>query len=150
MLTDITPLKRAQNQLRKLSANIIQSQENERSAIALELHDELGQMLTALRMDSVWLKEHYAGKDAKAAERAAGMSALIDRTIDNVKSMAIRLRPGVLDDLGLIAALDWYTKDFEKRTGIFCRFDHCDELPVNNILINLFRYRFDNVNTAFC
>jgi PAS domain S-box-containing protein len=122
--TDITDLKTAQDQLRRLSASIMASQEQERTAIARELHDELGQVLTALRIDSVWLREHLREIDAKASARAMAMCELIDKTIDEVRGMATRLRPGVLDDLGLTDALEWYTTDFEKRTGIACMFTH--------------------------
>ncbi len=124
--TDITELKKTQIQLRRLSAGIMNSQEKERSAIARELHDELGQVLTALRMDSVWLIERIRTIDEKAAERALTMRNLIDKTIKDVRSMAFRLRPGVLDDLGLVEALELYTTDFEKRTGITCVFEHRD------------------------
>lgn len=122
--TDITELKRAQDQLRRLSGSIMAGQEKERAAIARELHDELGQVLTALRMDAVWLRERLNRKDAKAAERASTMCDLIDATIDEVRGMALRLRPKILDDLGLIDALEWHTTDFEKRTGIVCIFRH--------------------------
>jgi PAS domain S-box-containing protein len=122
--TDITELKQAQNQLRRLSASIMANQENERRAIARELHDELGQVLTALRMDAVWLSDRLKQPDPKAAQRALAMCGLIDSTIDEVRSLATRLRPGVLDDLGLIDALEWYINDFEKRTGIVCMFKH--------------------------
>ncbi len=122
--TDITAVKKAQDQLRRLSGNIMASQEKERSAIARELHDELGQVMTALRMDSVWMMEHLREADKKAADRALTMRDLIDKTIKDIRSIAIRLRPGVLDDLGLVDALDWYTADFEKRSGISCIFEH--------------------------
>jgi PAS domain S-box-containing protein len=112
------------NQLRRLSGNIMANQEKERSAIARELHDELGQILTALRMDSVWLWDRLEQTDPKASQRALTMCSLIDKTIEGVRGMAIRLRPGVLDDLGLVDALEWYTSDFEKRTGITCLFEH--------------------------
>lgn len=92
--TDITALKKAADQLRRLSASIMNGQEKERTAIARELHDELGQMLTALRMDSVWLKERLKDNDPKAAERALTMLDLIDKSIDELRGMAIRLRPG--------------------------------------------------------
>ncbi|MCP4629254.1 MAG: hypothetical protein GY850_37980 [bacterium] len=81
------------------------SQKKERSAIARELHDELGQMLTALRMDSAYLQERLKKPDPASAERAQAMDRLIDKTIQDVRSMAFRLRPGVLDDLGLVDAL---------------------------------------------
>ena len=122
--TDITAVKKAQNQLRRLSGSIMTSQEKERSAIARELHDELGQMLTALRMDSAWLQERLKKSDSESAGRAKAMDRLIDKTIQDVRSLAFRLRPGVLDDLGLVDALEWYTSDFERRTGITCVFEH--------------------------
>jgi PAS domain S-box-containing protein len=122
--TDITPLKQAQDQLRRLSGSIMDGQEKERRLIARELHDELGQLLTALRMDSVWIYEQLKKNGGQAAERALGMCQLIDHTIDEVRGLATRLRPGVLDDLGLIDALEWYIKEFTRRTGIACKFHH--------------------------
>ena len=119
---DITDLKKAQNRLRKLSGGIIASQENERTAIARELHDELGQVLTALRMDAVWLRERLGGPDPRAASKAGNMCALIDKTISDVRHIATRLRPPALDDLGLVDALEWHTSEYEKRTGIVCVF----------------------------
>lgn len=124
ILTDITDLKKAQDLLRRLSGSIIESQEKERFAIARELHDELGQVLTALRMDSVWMYERLKETDKKAAKRALSMCDLVDKNIQDVRNMAIRLRPGVLDDLGLVDALEWHTSDFERRTGIACIFEH--------------------------
>ncbi len=130
--TDITELKKAQDQLRRLSGNIIAGQEKERSAIARELHDELGQMLTVLRMDAVWLEKRLKETDSKAAERALNLCEMIDRTIDDVRDIAIRLRPGVLDNLGLADALEWLTADFERRTGITCVFEHTDVPPLDD------------------
>ncbi|MDD3581530.1 MAG: PAS domain S-box protein [Desulfobacca sp.] len=132
--TDITELKKAQDLLRRLSGSIMANQEKERAAIARELHDELGQVLTAFRMDAVWLYNRLKENDTKAAERALTMCDLIDKTIDEVRSLATRLRPGVLDDLGLIDALEWYTQDFAKRTGIACIFKHVNVPPVDDIV----------------
>jgi PAS domain S-box-containing protein len=126
--TDLTAEKKAHERLKRLSGSILVSQEKERSAIARELHDELGQVLTALRMDTVWMYERLKNMDPEAAQRALTMSGLIDKNIEEVRGMAIRLRPGVLDDLGLIDALDWYTSDFEQRTKITCIFEH-SEVP---------------------
>lgn len=131
--TDITALKKAQNQLRRLSAGIMDNQEKERAAIARELHDELGQVLTALRMDAAWMVERFKNSDARAAERALTMCDLIDKNINDVRGMAIRLRPGVLDDLGLVDALEWYAGDFEKRTGITCVFQHNTLGPIDGV-----------------
>jgi len=120
--TDITDLIKAQEQLRRLSGRIMDSQEQERALIARELHDELGQLLTALRMDAVWLRRHLRTGGGAAFGRADAMCGLIDRTIDEVRGIAIRLRPGVLDDLGLIDALEWYTEEFDRRYGVACSF----------------------------
>ena len=138
--TDITQVKKAQDQLRRLSGSIMTNQEKERSAIARELHDELGQVLTALRMEAVWLQERLKEIDTKGAQRARSMCSLIDKTIDNVRSLAFRLRPGVLDDLGLEDALELYTTDFEKRTGIPCLFDH-RSVPATDDMVATAAYR---------
>jgi len=138
--TDITQVKKVQDQLRRLSGNIMTNQEKERSVIARELHDELGQVLTALRMEAVWLQDRLKEIDTKGADRARAMCLLIDKTIDNVRSLAFRLRPGVLDDLGLVDALELYATDFEKRTGITCLFDHRD-VPATDDTIATAAYR---------
>ncbi|QTA80034.1 Histidine kinase, double cache and PAS domains-containing [Desulfonema limicola] len=138
--TDITVFKKNQEQLRRLSGSVITGQEKERTAIARELHDELGQLLTALRMDAVWILNRIKDKDKKACEHASAMRDLIDKTIDDVRSIAIRLRPGVLDDLGLTDALEWLTADFERRTGITCIFEH-SIIPVISNTIATVAYR---------
>ena len=132
--TNITELKKAQEQLRLLSGSIMAGQEKERTAIARELHDELGQILTALRLDAVWLSDRLKAQDNQATARALAMCQLIDKTIDEVRGMAIRLRPGMLDDFGLIDALDWYTKDFTKRTGIICKFSQHNMTEVDDLV----------------
>ena len=138
--TDITAVKKAQDQLRRLSGSIMTSQEKERTAIARELHDELGQVLTALRMDAVWMQERLKENDPNIAERALTMCDLIDKTIKDVRSIAIRLRPGVLDDLGLVDALEWLTSDFENRSGITCVFENSD-VPELNETVSTAAYR---------
>jgi PAS domain S-box-containing protein len=122
--TDITALKKAQERLRRLSASIMTNQEKERAYLARELHDELGQVLTALRMEAVWIRNRVQDSDANASARALTMCKLIDTTIEEVRGLAIRLRPGVLDHLGLVEAIEWYTTDFEKRSHITCVFKH--------------------------
>jgi len=140
ILNDITAVKKAQTQLRRLSGSIMANQEKERAAIARELHDELGQVLTALRMDSIWMYERLKKSDPQAARRALTMCRLIDKNIEDVRGMAVRLRPGVLDDLGLVDALEWYTVDFERRTEIACVFEH-NHIPVLNETISTAAYR---------
>jgi PAS domain S-box-containing protein len=140
ILNDITAVKKAQIQLRRLSGSIMTNQEKERSAIARELHDELGQVLTALRMDSVWMNERLKKTDPEASERALTMCRLIDKNIEDVRGMAFRLRPGVLDDLGLVDALEWYTADFERRTEIASVFEH-ENVPRLNETVSTAAYR---------
>jgi signal transduction histidine kinase len=97
------------------------TREEERTAIAREIHDVLGQALTALKMDVTWIGAR-APADAPAAlrQKLSAMSGLIDDTIVTVRRIATSLRPGVLDDLGLAAAVEWQTQEFEQRTGIPC------------------------------
>jgi signal transduction histidine kinase len=134
-------VKKRTAELRRLSGSILADQERERAAIARGLHDELGQVLTALRLETVWLDDRLQAIDAKAAERAAMMTSLIDDTIDEVRSIALRLRPGILDDLGLVDALEWYAADFERRTGIACTCSVAGEIPELNDSLATAAYR---------
>jgi PAS domain S-box-containing protein len=140
ILSDITELKQTQTQLRRLSGSIMARQEQERAALARELHDQLGQVLTAMRMDAAWIGDRAAGSQPAVADRARSMCDLIDATIDEVRGIALRLRPGVLDNLGLIAALQWYTDDVESRTGISCVLKH-GPLPKLDGLVGTAAYR---------
>lgn len=123
---DITERKRAEEeltysreQLRNLSMHLQSVREEERTTIAREIHDELGQVLTALKMDLSWLDKRHRG-DKSLAERTKSMLSLVDATIQTVKRISSELRPGVLDHLGLAAAIEWQAKEFEKHTGITC------------------------------
>lgn len=115
-------LEKTQNNLKNLSKNIIASQEREKALVARELHDHLGQVLTALRIDAVWVEKILSGVDADARNRVLKMCSLIDDTINDVRAMAYRLRPRVLDDLGLSDALESLLADFEKRSNVSCVF----------------------------
>ena len=138
--TDITAEKKARDQLRRLSAGVMADHEAERAAIARELHDELGQVLTALRMDSAWMADRLKQTDYEASLRAGAMRDLIDKNIEDVRGLAIRLRPGILDDLGLVDALEWLTTDFEKRTEITSVFEH-ESVPtlINTVSTAIYR-----------
>lgn len=123
---DITERKRSEEelaysreQLRNLSMHLQSMREKERTNIAREIHDELGQALTALKMDVAWLGNKYKDEEAHA-EKTRSMLKLIDMTIKSVKRIAAELRPGLLDDLGLAAAIEWQAAEFEKRAGISC------------------------------
>ena len=102
-----------------------EAEEVERKRLARELHDEFGQALTGLKFDVAWLTKELSRttKGAGAAgmkSKAMGMSQAIDGLIQSVRATAASLRPGVLDDLGLVAALEWLATSFHERTGVPC------------------------------
>lgn len=123
-------LQESNRRLRRLAGYLQQVREEERQRIARELHDELGQALTALKMDLTWLgKRLRAGQTdaAAAAEDLSGACALVDQAIENVRSIATELRPDVLDKLGLVEGMRWQAAEFQRRTGIRCEADfQCD------------------------
>lgn len=94
--------------------------EEERTYMAREIHDEFGQRLTALKMDISWLNNHLPTVDPAIVEKVSGMDKLVDESIQLVRQVAVDLRPGLLDDLGLTAAVEWQSQDFTKRSGIEC------------------------------
>jgi PAS domain S-box-containing protein len=120
--SDITELKKAYEKLHRLSSSILSNQEKERTAIARELHDELGQALTALNMDAFWLQEQIKKAGIPGVEKVISMRTLIENTIKSVQHLAVQLRPGILDDMGLVDALEWYIEEFQRRVQIRCKF----------------------------
>lgn len=126
MLRDITERVKAENaqrksreELRELSANLQKGREDEKSRIARELHDDLGQQLTALKMDLSSVKEALESTaDPQVLQQIRGMRRLIDATVASVRRIAADLRPVMLDDLGLIPAIEWLSNDFTNRYGI--------------------------------
>ena len=117
---DAQALRRSRQLLRDLSAHLEQVREEERKAIAREVHDELGQALTALRMDLSLLRLHHAENNPVLLKRIELMKVGIDNTIHIVRHVSSALRPVALD-LGLSAALEWLVEDFRRRSGIDCR-----------------------------
>jgi len=116
-------LRRQQQELRELSARVFEAREEEKTLIARELHDELGQLLTALKMDLAWLRERLPEGERALAGKAQQMNALLDSTVASVRRIAAELRPLMLDDLGLADAAQWLVEDFTRRVGIECRLD---------------------------
>jgi PAS domain S-box-containing protein len=108
-----------EDQLRALSEHVESVREDERTGIAREIHDVLGQELTALKMDLAWLARRTT-LEGPLLEKLAAMSAATDEIIQQVRRISTELRPGVLDDLGLLAAIEWQAEEFEKRTGTLC------------------------------
>jgi signal transduction histidine kinase len=106
--------------------------EEERTRIAREIHDELGQALTGLKMDLTWLAEKLPKNQRSLKDKMASVFQLIDSTIQAVRRIASGLRPEVLDEVGLAAAIGWQARDFQKRTGIRCKVD----LPVDGVVVD--------------
>jgi PAS domain S-box-containing protein len=159
---DITERKRAEEeiqasreQMRALAGRLQAVREEERTQIAREIHDELGGALTGLKIDFSLLTRAALKieNETVRASLLAGMDSMtkfIDATIHTVRRIAMELRPGVLDDLGLVAALEWQLKDFEKRTGIRCEFsppveDISLEADLSTALFRIFQEALTNV-----
>lgn len=118
-------LRMSREQLRALAAHLQSIREEERKRIAREVHDELGQMLTALKMDLAWMEKRLNGVvDAAVRQplegRARSMCELLAEMVKTVRRISSELRPGVLDDLGLVSAMEWQAREWEGRTGIKC------------------------------
>lgn len=129
-------------QLRELSDHLLDIREAERKNIAREIHDELGQQLTILKLDMSWLhKKLQKYEDAAVLKKTGDTLQLLNETIKTVRRIATELRPSMLDDLGLIEAIEWQSKEFGKRTGIRITFEcSIPHLPVpGSIATSLFR-----------
>ncbi|HSR68296.1 MAG TPA: PAS domain S-box protein [Acidobacteriota bacterium] len=116
-------LRTSHEELRRLSRHLVSAREEERKQIAREIHDELGQALTALKLDLSWMEEELAADQESLSAQARGMSNLVDETIRSLRSILTALRPAILDDLGLAAAVEWQTQEFQERTRITCHLD---------------------------
>jgi len=112
----------SREQLRELSQFLESVREEERAKMAREIHDELGQSLTALKFHLSWLSKRFPQELEQLSERTRSMGELIDGAIQTVQRLSAELRPGVLDDLGLIDAIQWQAQQFSKRTDIKTRF----------------------------
>lgn len=133
--------KQLNEELRNLSAHLQSIREEERMNIAREIHDQLGQQLTVMKMDVSWLKKKLVTTDNKAKEKLEGLDNMLDDTVKIVRRIASDLRPGLLDDLGLLAAVEWQLEDFGKRSGIAVQVNCLKEEPAlpDAVKIGLFR-----------
>ncbi|MCD6384549.1 PAS domain S-box protein [Candidatus Sumerlaeota bacterium] len=127
ILTDVTErlkaleeLEKSHKEMRALARHLDSVREEERTQIAREIHDELGQTLTALKMDVYWLANRLPKHHTSLIKKTETMLKLIDMTIQTVKRISTELRPGLLDDLGLATAIVWQAEEFQKRTGTKC------------------------------
>lgn len=154
VVQDISERRRADKQLRDLSSHLQTVREEEKASMAREIHDNLGGTLTALKMDVYWLADElnaYQG-GAPLLNHVNTMSRLLDDAVDVTRRVITDLRPTILDDLGLLAALEWQAGQFQKRSGIKCRVngiirvqcsagceENCTAMPDRIQSINLFR-----------
>lgn len=120
-------LRESRDSLRELSSALQSIREAEKTRIARELHDELGQMLTALKLNASAIADDLQPDQTGLARRAQDMKQLIDTTVRSVRRIAADLRPVMLDNLGLAPTLEWLTQDFEKRSGIVVELTMPDE-----------------------
>jgi signal transduction histidine kinase len=121
----------ARGELKKLSRRLVDAQEQERRAISRELHDEVGQSLSALLMDVERLSA-IPGKDGEYRQAVEHIKTLAENSVNEVRNMSLLLRPSMLDDLGLVAALEWQAREVSKRTGMLVDFveeNVSDSLP---------------------
>ncbi len=148
ILRDITRRKRAEealarsyDELRELSATMNEVREAERTRIARELHDELAQWLTALRMDVSWLASRLPREHQLLLERTEKMKGVVDTTVSAVRRIAADLRPVMLDDLGLVPAIEGLLHDLSQRTGIVVSLepDHGSLAPGDPVATAVYR-----------
>jgi signal transduction histidine kinase len=108
-------------QLQALAERLRQAREEERKMVARNLHDDIGQILTTIKMDMAWAVRHLPKSEGEVHERLAGSIEMINDSVQSVRRICSGLRPGILDDLGLAAAIEWQAKEFASRTGIPCQ-----------------------------
>lgn len=161
IVTDITERKKAEReifssreQLRALNARIEKVQEEERINLSRELHDNLGQNLTGLKMDIAWLAKRIKGEITDEPQaiisKTDSMLSLIDGIINNVRRISADLRPNVLDYLGLIPSIEWQTEEYKKRTELQCEFTtnvtNINFKPeINSSIFRIFQEAFTNI-----
>ena len=119
-------------QLRALAGRLQNIREEERKRVAREIHDQLGQALTAIKLDVSSLVRELPAGQTKESNRVPSILKLVDGTIRTVRRIATELRPGMLDDLGLVATIEWAGEEFGARTGTKCRL----ELPQDDIVVD--------------
>jgi len=128
-------LKKSREQLRNLASHLETAREEEKKHIAREIHDELGHALTALKLDLAWMQKKKFLRQDVLMKKIHSMTELIESTIRKVRMISSQLRPSVLDHFGLLAAIEWQTKEFQKRTAIRCK------LTINITELSLDEYR---------
>lgn len=130
ILRDVTERIQAQDELAAYAAQASAIREQEKTRVARELHDELAQSLTALKMDTIWLRDNMVAQPDAARARLVAMLAMLDVSVAATRRIAADLRPLVLDDLGLLAAIEWLAQSFTQRWGVPCTLDLDEDLEL--------------------
>lgn len=132
-------LRASEREVRDLSAHLEHAREDEKAEIAREIHDELGGLLAAIGVDAHWLAERLPA-DAPARARVDDAIGLIEEAVRTLRRIVTELRPTILDDLGLFAAVEWQVGEFRRRAGIDCRLGIASDIePHGHVAIVLFR-----------
>jgi signal transduction histidine kinase len=143
-------LRESHKRLRALSTYLQNVREEERTRIAREVHDGLGQALTGCKLDVSWIAGKLSRDQKRLLEKTRALAAHIDSTIQTVRRIATELRPGILDHLGLAAALEWQANEFQTRTGIKCEV-HSDigdltlDADMNTAFFRIFQETLTNI-----
>ncbi len=143
-------LRRSHKQLRTLSVHLQHVRETEQTRIAREVHDGLGQALTGLKLQLIWLASRLPKQSKLLHDKTRSMAASIDETIQSVRRIATELRPAVLDTAGLLAALEWQANQFQTQTGIICEVkaemkETLGDQELNTAFFRIFQEAFTNV-----
>lgn len=117
-------LYRSREQMRELSARLLSLREEEQARVSRSIHDEIGQVLSGLKMDLAWLRKRLDQGQEPLVYKTKEMSRLIDDAVEVVRRVSTELRPGILDDIGLEAAVEWQLLEFQRRTDIRCTLSH--------------------------
>ena len=120
ILRDVTERARTREELNAFASEAHAILEGEKTRIARELHDELAQSLTALKMDTIWVRDNFPIDPQAAATKLGDMLDMLDTTVAATRRIAADLRPLMLDDLGLVPAIEWLVQNFRQRTGVAC------------------------------
>ncbi|ABE46189.1 PAS/PAC sensor signal transduction histidine kinase [Polaromonas sp. JS666] len=131
ILRDVSERVRAQEELSAFAAAAHTIREGEKTRIARELHDELAQSLTALKMDAIWVRDQLPEGAQAAAAKLGDMLAMLDTTVAATRRIASDLRPLLLDDLGLGPAIEWLAQNFSQRSGVACTLSVDDEVELH-------------------
>jgi signal transduction histidine kinase len=146
----VEQLRQSHEQLRALSVYLQHVREEERMRISRAVHDELGQALTGLKIDLSWLSGRLPKQMGPLINKTREMSSHIDETIQTVRRISTELRPGILDHLGLVAAIEWQANELQTRTGIQCKVSNSLDRTIldeelNTVFFRIFQETLTNI-----